>query len=242
MLFKCRKACYLAYKEDDGSMKKIGILGGTFNPIHNGHLLMAETARCACALDEVLLIPSGCSYMKEQEEILPGKVRLEMTRLAAMENPYFTASSIEVEREGNTYTFETLAQLKRLEPDAEFYYIVGADTLFSMESWKKPEEVFSSCVILAAVRDGWEDERLAKQAAYLSGKYRADIRMLPSLHVEISSTDIRTRCRQKRSIRYLVPECVREFLENNGCYAACQSGAGAADAVRAYARPHKTEL
>lgn len=205
--------------EDDVSMKKIGILGGTLNPIHNGHLIMAETARSAYDLDEVLLIPSGCSYMKDQGEILPGKIRLEMTRLAALENPYFKESAIETEREGNTYTCETIKQLKHQEPDAELYYIVGADTLFSMESWKNPEEIFSSCVTLAAVRDGWQDERLLKQAAYLAEKYHADIRMLPSLHIEISSTEIRKRCRLRQSIRYLVPECVRAFLEQNGYYA-----------------------
>lgn len=203
-------------------MKRIGILGGTFNPIHNGHLIMAETARSAYGLEEVLLIPSGCSYMKDQSEILPGNIRLEMAQLAASENPYFTASAIEVERNGNSYTFETLRQLKLQNPDAELYYIVGADTLFAMESWKKPEEIFASCVVLTAVRDGWEDQSLAKQAAVLSEKYHADIRMLPSLHIEISSTDIRRRCRQKQSIRYLVPESVRIFLEENECY--CGNG------------------
>lgn len=199
-------------------MKRIGILGGTFNPIHNGHLIMAETARSAYGLEEVLLIPSGCSYMKDQSEILPGNIRLEMAQLAASENPYFTASAIEVERNGNSYTFETLLQLKLQNPDAELYYIIGADTLFAMESWKKPEEIFNSCVVLTAVRDGREDQSLAKQAAVLSEKYHADIRMLPSLHIEISSTDIRRRCRQKQSIRYLVPESVRIFLEENECY------------------------
>lgn len=200
-------------------MKKIGILGGTFNPIHNGHLIMAETARSAYDLDEVLLIPSGCSYMKDQKEILPGEVRLEMTRLVAAENPHFKESVIETQREGNTYTCDTIQQLKRQHPDAEFYYIVGADTLFSMERWKNPEVIFSSCITVAAVRDGWQDERLLKQAARLSEKYHADIRMLPSLHIGISSTEIRKRCRQKQSIRYLVPECVRSFLEENGYYA-----------------------
>lgn len=200
-------------------MKKIGILGGTFNPIHNGHLIMAETARSVYGLDEVLLIPSGCSYMKDPSMILPGEVRLEMTRLAALENPFFKESAIEVERKGNSYTYETLAQLKMQNPNAGLYYIVGADTLFSMENWKKPEEIFAACVTLAAVRDGREDERLSGQIAYLSEKYNADIRKLPSLHIEISSTEIRRRCRQKQSIRYLVPECVRVFLEENGYYA-----------------------
>lgn len=199
-------------------MKKIGILGGTFNPIHNGHLIMAENARTFCSLDKVLLIPSGTSYMKDPRDILPGKVRLKMAELAAMDNPFFEESAIEVEREGNSYTWETLAALRLQYPDVELYHIVGADTLLSMESWKHPERIFSSCVTLAAVREGWKDEALEEQAAYISRKYHADIRLLPSLHMEISATQIRERCRLGQSIRYLVPERVRIFLEENGYY------------------------
>lgn len=200
-------------------MKKVGILGGTFNPIHNGHLILAETARSLCGLDEVLLLPSGCSYMKNQNEILPGAVRLEMARLAAAENPHFKVSAIEVEREGNSYTCETLKELKRLNPDSELYYIVGADTLLHMENWRHPEEIFKTSVILAAVREGWQDGGLAEKIAYLNERYGADIRLLSSLHIEISSTEIRNRCRKKQSIRYLVPERVRAFLEQNAYYA-----------------------
>lgn len=200
-------------------MKKIGILGGTFNPIHNGHLLLAETARSWCGLDEVLLIPSGCSYMKNPKEILPGKVRLEMTRLAAAENPFFKESDIEVEREGNSYTCDTLSALRKLQPETEFYYIVGADTVFRMENWKDPEKIFASAVILAAVRAGCQDDGLQEQIQRLSRKYRADIRLMPSLHIEISATQIRDMCRKGQSVRYLVPESVRVFLEENGYYA-----------------------
>lgn len=199
-------------------MKRIGICGGTFNPIHNGHLILAESARQNYCLDEVLLIPSGCSYMKDQSEILSGEIRLEMTRLAVMDNPYFTVSDIEINRAGYSYTFETLQKLKDEKADAQFYYIIGADTLFHMESWKNPERIFSGCVIAAAVRAGWEEARLQEQISYLSAKYQADIRMLPSPYIEISSTEIRSRCHKKQSIRYLVPERVRLFLEQNGYY------------------------
>ncbi|MDO4332101.1 MAG: nicotinate-nucleotide adenylyltransferase [Eubacteriales bacterium] len=199
-------------------MKRIGIFGGTFNPIHNGHLILAEAARQNCCLEEVLLIPSGCSYMKDQREILPGKIRLEMARLAALDNPYFTVSDIEINRAGYSYTSETLKQLRRKMPDARLYYIIGADTLFHMENWKNPEQIFSDCVLVAAVRDGWENARMERQISYLTDKYHADIRLLPSLHIEISSTEIRNRCRKNLSIRYLVPESVRLFLEQNGYY------------------------
>lgn len=199
-------------------MEKIGILGGTFNPIHNGHLIMAENARTFCSLDKVILIPSGNSYMKNPNDILPGKIRLEMVRLAAMENPFFEESAIEVEREGNSYTWETLLQLHRMYPDAVLYNIVGADTLLTMERWKNPESIFSSGITLAAVREGWQDDALNRQVERLSAKYHADIRTFPSLHIEISATQIRKQCRLGQSIRYLVPESVRNFLEKNGYY------------------------
>lgn len=199
-------------------MRKIGILGGTFNPIHNGHLIIAETARQHCMLDEVLLIPSGCSYMKNQTEILPGSLRLEIVQLAAEENPFFKASDMEVLRQGNSYTYETILTLKEQNPEDQLYYIVGADTLFYMENWRKPEIIFQNAVTLAAVRDGFLDDSLKEKTRCLSEKYGADIRFLPSLHVEISSTDIRNRCRSGQSCRYLLPESVRLFIEKNGLY------------------------
>lgn len=199
-------------------MEKIGILGGTFNPIHNGHLLLAETARQEWGLDEILLIPSGCSYMKDPKEILPGAVRLEMARLAAADNPYFRVSDLEVMRAGNSYTCDTIQELKRRYPDAQLYHIVGADTLFHMETWKDPERIFADSITLAAVRGGQADDQLLRQAEYLMHKYNTSVHLLASLHLEISATDIRNRCRQGKSIRYLVPESVRLFLEKNGCY------------------------
>ena len=199
-------------------MKKIGVLGGTFNPIHNGHLLLAETARQEWGLDEVLLIPSGCSYMKDPREILPGPVRLEMARLAAADNPYFRVSDLEIRRTGNSYTCDTIQELGQMFPDARLYHIVGADTLFHMEAWKEPERIFSGCITLAAVRDGGQDEKLLRQARHLMETYHTQVHLLPSLHLEISATDIRNRCRHGKSIRYLVPESVRLFLEENGYY------------------------
>ena len=182
-------------------MKKIGILGGTFNPIHTGHLILAENARIFCGLDEVLLIPSGCSYMKDASRILPGSVRLRMAALAAQDNPFFKVSDMEVVRPGSSYTYETLDALKKQLPDSELYFIVGADTLFHMESWKHPERIFKSCVTVAAVRDE-----------------NADIRFLPASHIGISATQIRERLKKGESVRYLVPESVRLFLEENGYY------------------------
>ena len=200
------------------SMARIGILGGTFNPIHNGHLLLAEAAGDLLALDQVLLIPSGCSYMKDPDEILPGGLRLSMVRLAAADNPRFGVSDVEIVREGNSYTFETLEILRKRCPGAELFHIVGADTLFQMESWRYPERIFHSSVTVAAVREGFADGSLQKQAEHLNQKYGARIRLIPFPHMEISSTDIRERVRTGRSVRYLVPEPVRQFILQNNLY------------------------
>ncbi|MBR2949710.1 MAG: nicotinate-nucleotide adenylyltransferase [Lachnospiraceae bacterium] len=199
-------------------MKHIGILGGTFNPIHNGHLILAETARAQFNLDEIWFIPSGCSYMKDTSKILPGNVRMEMTRLAIRENPHFKVSDVELKREGNTYTCETLSQLHEMYPDTCFYFIVGADTLYNMENWKNPEQIFSQAVILAAVRDDADMQDLQKQAAYLQQKSGGDIRFLHSLQIGISSTLIRENCKNGISNRYLIPESVRTLLETRGYY------------------------
>ena len=199
-------------------MSKIGILGGTFNPIHNGHLLLAEQARCFYGLDQVLFIPSGCSYMKRQEEILPGEIRFQMVQLAIADNPYFCVSDMEIVREGNSYTCETITRLHAQYPEDELYYIVGADTLFQMEFWKNPEQIFTQCITAAPVRQGREDSALMLQAKSLASRYRADIRFMPSLHVEISSTLVRDHLQKGTSVRYLVPERVRSFLEKNGYY------------------------
>ena len=197
--------------------KKTGIMGGTFNPIHIGHLLLAENAKDNFDLDEILFIPSGCSYMKKNQ-VLDKWIRLEMTRLAIEDNPDFVLSSIEVEREGNSYTCETLIALKELEPETEFYFIVGADSLFTMETWKNPEEIFRSCVVLAAVRDGKGNEDLYTQIAYLKKKYGACIKSISLKEISISSTDIRDRIRQNKSIRYMVPDKVISYIEAHHLY------------------------
>jgi len=199
-------------------MRHIGILGGTFNPIHNGHLILAQSAKDQFSLEEIWLIPSGCSYMKDVNKILPGEIREQMVSLAIEDNPDFRVSDIELQREGNTYTYETLKQLHMMNPDTCFYFIVGADTLFQMEDWKETAQIFSQAVILAAVRVGTDLEALKVQAEHLQKQYGGDIRFLSSLQIEISSTLIRDNCKNNRSNRYLIPESVRLFIEENGLY------------------------
>lgn len=199
-------------------IKKIGIMGGTFNPIHIGHLLLAETAKEIFLLDKILFIPSGYPYMKDTSEVVDKKMRMEMTRLAISDNPSFSISSIEVDREGNTYTFETLIELKNQQPNTEFYFILGADSLYDMELWKNPETIFSYCVILAAVRDDKRQKELGEQIHYLERKYNAKIKLLPLKEMAISSTDIRNKIKCNKSIRYMVPDKVIAYIKKNRLY------------------------
>lgn len=199
-------------------MKKTGIMGGTFNPIHMGHLIIAEKAREQFKLDEVLFMPSGVPYMKSCNEVLPGKIRMEMTALAIRENSFFTISGMEVERKGRTYTYETLEALREQNPDTEYYFILGADSLWTIENWKNPERIFSACHILAAVRDDKSAEEMEKQAACLKKMFGASIFLLQSGHIEISSSMIRKLCQEGKSIRYLVPETVYDYIMKNGLY------------------------
>ena len=198
--------------------KKVGIMGGTFNPIHIGHLILAEAAYEAYNLDEVLFVPSGHSYMKDQSEILDAKKRVHMTGLAIEDNPHFALSTIEIDRDGNSYSYETLETLRKQNPNTEYYFIVGADTLFALETWKHPEILLPSCTILAAVRDGVSMEKMQKQADYLEEKFGGSIKLLPTSNIEISATDIRKRLSENRDAKYIVPDAVLQFIHKNGLY------------------------
>ena len=197
---------------------KVGIMGGTFNPVHNGHLLLAEQAREYCNLDEILFMPSGNSYMKEHDEIPDGETRISMTALAIEDNPYFALSTMEVERKGPTYTCETLAELKKLHSEIQYYFIIGADNLFSIETWWKPEEILACCTLIVALRGDKEERAILNKAADLKEKYNASIILLPERKFDISSTEIREKIKRGESVRYLLPDKVISYIEKNGLY------------------------
>ena len=205
------------------AVRNVGMMGGTFNPVHNGHLLLAEMAREALGLDRIIFMPSGNSYMKDASAILDGQIRAHMTRLAIEGNPCFSFSARELEREGPTYTCDTLAGLRAENPDIRYYLILGADNLFILEKWRNPEFIFQNCAIAAAMRveGGGKKEApntVEGMAAHLRQKYQADIRLLPGRRIDLSSTEIRTRLREGRSVRYMLPENVLEFINKNGLY------------------------
>ena len=201
--------------------KKIGIMGGTFDPIHIGHLIMAQSACESFALDRVLFIPSGHSYFKDHRamQVTAAERRLAMTRLAIAGNPRFVLSDIEVRRAGNTYTFETLEELRAADPQAAYYFIAGADSVAAMRLWRCPERFFAACTVLAAVRsETTSSAALAAEIEALRRDFGADIRLLSAPDIAISSTALRETAARGGSLRYLTPEPVRAYIEKEGLY------------------------
>ena len=193
------------------------------------HLIRSTSA--ICFWQKMPIPPLGwtrfCSFPAAvQSGILDPDTRLRMTSLAVADNPHFQVSDIEIRRSGYTYTCETLEQLEKENPDTEFFFLAGADSLFAMETWKDPEIIFQKATVLAAVRDDCGNSRLSEQAERLRKKYHGRICLIPSGNVEISSSDIRSRIQEGRSIRYLVPERVREYIEENGLYRQAAGKAG----------------
>lgn len=201
------------------SVQKIGISGGTFNPIHIGHLIIAETVRDKFGLDKVLFIPSGMPPHKNLESVVCAEKRFDMVQRAVAGNPHFEASRVEVDREGYTFTVDTLKKLREIYgKDTGLYYIIGADVLNDLLTWRSYEEVFKICEFIAVLRPGNDEKAFYKQMEYLRDAYGVKIHFIDAPLIDVSSTEIRERIKEGRSIKYLVPESVEEYIESNGLY------------------------
>ncbi|MBP9995897.1 MAG: nicotinate-nucleotide adenylyltransferase [Lachnospiraceae bacterium] len=198
--------------------KRIGILGGTFNPIHIGHLLLAQTAYDDFKLDKVMFIPTGISYFKNNQVILDKEIRYQMVNDAISDNPAFISSSVEIDRPGNTYTVDTLHELHKQYSDTDFYLIIGADSLCQIDQWKDFEEIFKLATILVAVRDDTDKEKLKDISQKLTENYSAKIEIMESANIEISSSNIRERIRTDKSIKYMVSDATYKYIEANNLY------------------------
>lgn len=196
--------------------KKIGIMGGTFNPIHYGHIEMAKKAYEQFQLDKVLFMPSGNSYLKKN--VLDVKHRVAMVELAIAEYDYFELSLVEVERQGNTYTYETLRDLTQLHPDTDYYFILGADSLMYLEHWKNPEVIFSLSTILCAVRDDYDMGRLIEKISWLKENKNANIEIINMPKIDISSTLIREKAATHCSVSQYVPAIVEDYIQKEHLY------------------------
>lgn len=196
---------------------KIGILGGTFDPIHYGHLLLAETAYDRFDLDKVLVMPAGDPYFKAERGVSPDPDRAEMTKRAIADNPHFEFSDMELRREGDSYTVDTLKQLKEECPGDELFLILGSDTLFQIEKWYRPREIFQSATILSSCRNIPAQE-LNDQMEHLRSKYGAKVINLYMPNMDISSTDIRDKIRHGMSVKYFLPDPVIQYIQERGLY------------------------
>ncbi len=198
---------------------KIGICGGTFNPIHMGHLTIAELIRCEFDLDKVLFIPAGMPPHKDLKFVTDPIHRLNMVNCAVSTNPYFEAVAIEVEREGYTYTVDTLNELHKMySPDTTFYYIIGADVVMDLLTWKRIEEVSVLTKFIAVMRTGFLDKDFVERINVLRKKFDIDVTSFEAPLIEISSTFIRDRIKNHQSVKYLVNECVEEYIKRNNLY------------------------
>lgn len=202
--------------------RKVGIMGGTFDPIHIGHLILGENAYLQFGLDTVLFMPSGNPPHKpEREGRATTSQRIEMVDLAIAGNPHFQLSLAEAHDEGYTYTKETLQRLTAQNPDTDYYFIIGADSLFSFETWKEPGEICRLCRLVVALRNHVSQDHLDRQVAYLENKYQGTILKLETPNIDISSGTIRSWITKKKSLRYYVPDSVITYIESFGLYKEC---------------------
>ena len=197
---------------------KTGILGGTFDPIHNGHLSIAGEAKKQLALSEVLFLPAGQPWMKSNQPILPAVHRLEMIRLAITGRPYCKLSTIEIEHRGPSYSVDTVAQLKALAGEAsELYFIIGWDSLAQLPRWKEPSRLVEMCFLAAVPRPGYTQPDMKELETKIPGLSKRVI-FLDKPRIDISATDIRERVAKGLSIKNLVPQAVEKYIEENGLY------------------------
>ena len=199
-------------------MRKIGIMGGTFNPIHTAHLILANCSYEQCNLDQVLFMPSKNPPHKLNDHIISEEHRVRMVQLAIEKNPHFALSTIEIDREGVTYTAETLSGLRREYPENEYYFIMGADSLFQIEQWRSPERIMQLSHIIAAGRDHIPKPEMKEQIRYLTEKYNGSIQFLQVPNMDISSKSLRQYRSDGKSIRYYVPDSVEQYILNNRLY------------------------
>lgn len=204
--------------------RKVGIMGGTFDPIHIGHLILGESAYHQFDLEKVLFMPSGNPPHKKNR-MGRGSLeeRIEMVRLAIEGNPHFSLSLAEAHEGGYTYTKETLEKLKKEHPDTDYYFIMGADSLFSFEEWKDPDKIAEMAVIVAAIRNHINMEEMEIQIQHLNHTLNAKIHILSTPNIDISSHMLRQWIREEKSTRYYLPDKVIAYIRHSNLYKDCEN-------------------
>ena len=197
---------------------RIGLMGGTFNPIHTGHLIISEYIKDYFPLDKVIFVPANNPPHKRNEEIISTVHRYNLALLATESNKNFEVSKIEINRRGKSYTIDTIREYVRLRPEDDFYFLIGGDSLFKLVEWYKAEELFQITKFIVIGRDGFSDNDILSKIKELEVKYGAKIDFVDGPIIEISSTTIRRNIKNNLSIKYLVPEKVEEYIYLNKLY------------------------
>jgi len=196
----------------------IGVMGGTFDPVHKGHLLVAEEAKTRLNLAEVIFVPAGQPWLKADRAITPAEHRLQMLRLALADKPYFKLSAVEIERAGPSYTIDTITELRgQLEAEDEFFFILGQESLVQLPQWREAPRLIQLCFLVAAPRPGSPRPKLKVLETSIPGISQR-VMLLDAPYVDISASAIRDRVARGLSVRHLVPEPVNRYIKEHKLY------------------------
>ena len=207
-------------------MARLGVMGGTFDPVHTGHLAAAEYARACLDLDEVVFVPAGRPWLKDGEVISPAEDRLAMVEAAVGSSPSFSVSRVDIERPGPTYTVDTLADLARVRgADAELYLLLGTDALTELHRWREPSRVLAMATVVGIGRPGAGGPDLGNLEAVSPGASGLVV-LTAGPGIDVSGSDIRRRVAAGQSIRHLVPEAVEEYIRRHGLYSRMEVARG----------------
>lgn len=199
-------------------LRRVGLLGGTFDPVHTGHIRMAVRARDHFGLDQVIFMPAGRPPHKNGLVRTPDEDRLAMLAVATEDEPAFTVSRLEIDRRGLSYTALTLTQLTQENPDTVYYFILGADSLDYLDQWYRPDIICRLAIIAVADRPPFSREKQEEKAQEMRNRFGADVRFFPFEPCDVSSTQIREKCRRGEDLRGLVPQPVDDYIRRAGLY------------------------
>ncbi len=197
---------------------RIGIFGGTFNPPHKGHMLIAQSALDEAELSKIIFVPCGNPPHKDDTDIADAKHRFNMVKLAISGNPFFDISDIEVRASSPSYTAKLLESLEALYPDNTLCFIMGADSLFQMEEWYHPELIFKRAEIIVALRGGYDNSKITDTIRDYKQKYNARIRTLNMPEIELSASSVRERLKKGENVQDMLSGSVVQYIEKNGIY------------------------
>jgi len=196
----------------------IGVLGGTFDPVHNGHLIVAEEVKTRLNLVEIIFVPAGQPWLKAAKPISSAEHRLQMLRLAIADKPYFKLSSIEIERTGPSYTVDTITELRnKFGSDDELFFILGWDSLAELPQWREPSRLIKMCYLVAVPRPGYPRPKLKTLEVIIRGLSQR-VMLMKKPEIDISASAIRERVARGLSIRHLVPEPINRYIKEHKLY------------------------